>query len=72
MLSNDNERELQLFLFEKRLLICKEHKDANKNRLTKTNTLSIKKKRRGSLQAKGKIYTNRIVSIQNKSQPGMF
>ena len=72
MLSGDSERELQMFLFEKALLICKETKDASKNRLTKTNTLSIKKKRRASLQAKGRIFTNRIISVTNKSQPGMI
>ncbi|KAI8148479.1 hypothetical protein BJV82DRAFT_592261 [Fennellomyces sp. T-0311] len=72
MLSGDSERELQMFLFEKALLICKETKDASKNRLTKTNTLSIKKKRRASLQAKGRIFTNRIISVTNKSQPGTW
>lgn len=72
MLSGDNERELNIFLFEKALLICKESKDASKNRLTKSNTLSIKKKRRASLQLKGKIYTSRIIGVYNKSQPGKF
>lgn len=69
MVNGDYEREMQLFLFEKALLICKEIKDSNKNRLTKSNTL-MKKKRTGGLQPKGKIYTNRIISIYNKSSPG--
>ncbi|KAI9319982.1 hypothetical protein BX666DRAFT_2018116 [Dichotomocladium elegans] len=69
MSRNDNDREFLVYLFEKVLLICKETKDSSKNRLAKSNTL-IKKKRRASLQPKGKIYTNRIFNVINKSHPG--
>lgn len=71
MTRGDSDREYLVFLFEKALIICKETKDASKNRLTKSNTL-IKKKRRASLQVKGKINTNRIFNVANKSQPGML
>lgn len=71
MESDDQERELQMYLFQKALVICKENKDSAKNKLTKSNTLSIKKKRRASLQYKGSIYTNRIFNVTNRSHPGM-
>ncbi|KAI7861690.1 hypothetical protein BDF14DRAFT_1886891 [Spinellus fusiger] len=66
---NDNTRELHCFLFEKALLMCKESKES-RNRLTKGNTLSIKKKQRSSLQSKGTIHSSRILSVQNRSSPG--
>ncbi|KAI8371750.1 uncharacterized protein BYT42DRAFT_595148 [Radiomyces spectabilis] len=72
MSSNDSERELHVFLFEKALLICKESKDSSRNRLTKNNTLSMKKKRRGSLQPKAMILTSRILTVHNKSNNGMW
>jgi hypothetical protein len=68
MATNDAERELQVFFFEKILLICKEIKD--KNKLTKTNSISIKKKRRASLQLKGKIFIASIIQIVNNSKNG--
>jgi hypothetical protein len=68
MATNDVERELQVFFFEKILLICKEIKD--KNKLSKTNSISIKKKRRASLQLKGKIFIASIIQIVNTSKNG--
>jgi cell division control protein 24 len=66
----DNEREMHVFFFENRLLLCKENKDNTKNRLTKANTITMKKRRRGTLEPKGKIETSRIVSLQNVSSNG--
>ena len=68
MATNDAERELQVFFFEKILLICKEIKD--KNKLSKSNSISIKKKRRASLQLKGKIFIASIIQIVNNSKNG--
>ncbi|KAI9016423.1 Dbl homology domain-containing protein [Phycomyces nitens] len=68
---NENERELHCFLFEKVILMCKYIKES-KNILTKGTTLSIKKKRRGSLQSKCTIYANRILGVHNKSSPGSW
>ncbi|KAI9301382.1 hypothetical protein BJ944DRAFT_243327 [Cunninghamella echinulata] len=62
-----NPREMHVFYFENRLIFCKEPKD---NRLAKTNTISIMKKRRGTLEPKGKIDTNLITSIRNISENG--
>ncbi|KAH8550814.1 hypothetical protein BGW37DRAFT_457143 [Umbelopsis sp. PMI_123] len=70
MATNDAERELQVFFFEKILLICKEIKD--KNKLSKTNSISIKKKRRASLQLKGKIFIASIIQIVNNSKNGVW
>ncbi|KAI8377180.1 hypothetical protein EDC96DRAFT_556591 [Choanephora cucurbitarum] len=65
--SDETEKEMFVFFFEKTLLICKETKDANKNKGVKANTISIKKKRRGSLQPKGLIDIRRILSVRNLS-----
>ncbi|CAO3593038.1 unnamed protein product [Absidia cylindrospora] len=62
----DNEREMHIFFFENRLLLCKECKDNNKNR----NTITIKKRRRGTLEPKGKIETSMITSLHNISKNG--
>ncbi|ORZ15329.1 hypothetical protein BCR42DRAFT_51753 [Absidia repens] len=62
----DNEREMHIFFFENRLLLCKECKDNNKNR----NTITIKKRRRGTLEPKGKIETSMITCIHNISKNG--
>lgn len=70
MTINDNTREVYGFFFERALLYCKESKDSSKNRLTKTNTLSIRKRRAGTLQPKYLILINRIVGVNNKSQNG--
>lgn len=71
MATNDAERELHVFFFEKILLICKEIKD--KSRLTKSNSISInKKKRRASLQLKGKIFIASIIQIVNNSKSGVW
>lgn len=69
IVNKDTDREHCVYLFEKVLLIYKESKDA-KNRLTKSNTISIKKKRRGSLQERGRIPVGNIVGVRNKSQNG--
>ncbi|KAL0079249.1 hypothetical protein J3Q64DRAFT_1682463 [Phycomyces blakesleeanus] len=68
---NESDRELHCFLFEKTLLMCKYIKES-KNILTKGTTLSIKKKRRGSLQSKCTIYASRILGVHNKSTPGLW
>ena len=68
MLRNDNERELQLYLFEKVLLVFKENKESARSRLAKTSTLSLRKKRHGSLQAKSKILTTKLVATLNRSE----
>lgn len=65
--SDETEKEMFVFFFEKYLLICKETKEANKAKGVKTNTISIKKKRRGSLQPKGLIDIRRILSVRNLS-----
>ncbi|KAM3584613.1 Guanine nucleotide exchange factor for Cdc42p [Umbelopsis sp. WA50703] len=70
MATNDAERELHVFFFEKILLICKEIKD--KSKLSKTNSISIKKKRRASLQLKGKIFIASIIQIVNNSKNGLW
>ncbi|KAI9323598.1 hypothetical protein BX666DRAFT_2016780 [Dichotomocladium elegans] len=69
--TKDTAREMCLFLFEKYLLICKENKDAAKNRLAKSNTI-IKKKRRGSLQECAKIRASSIVAVHNHSLNGTW
>ncbi|KAI8374333.1 uncharacterized protein BYT42DRAFT_547391 [Radiomyces spectabilis] len=70
MVTRDVEREMHVYFFEKALLICKEYTDSNKSRLGKTKPISIKKKRRNSLQPKGLIYTNRIIRVDDKSANG--
>ncbi|KAI8097158.1 uncharacterized protein BX664DRAFT_325678 [Halteromyces radiatus] len=72
MTSNDNSRDLHAFFFEKALLFCKETRDSSRNRLTKSNTLSIKKKRAGTLQPKYLILISRIIGVHNKSQQGVW
>ncbi|CAO3595175.1 unnamed protein product [Absidia cylindrospora] len=72
MTSNDNSRDVHAFFFEKSLLFCKEARDSSRNRLTKTNTLSIKKKRAGTLQPKYLILISRIIGVHNKSQQGVW
>ncbi|CAO3595668.1 unnamed protein product [Absidia cylindrospora] len=68
--TNGNERELHVFFFENRLLLCKELKENNKNRLTKTNTISLKKRRRGTLTPVGSIETSMIISLKDMSSEG--
>ena len=68
-MNKDTERDMAVFLFEKTLLICKEHKDVARNRLTKSNTI-MKKKRRGSLQERLRIPASRILGVHNRSQNG--
>jgi cell division control protein 24 len=70
MTSNDNSRDVHAFFFEKSLLFCKENRDSSRNRLTKSNTLSMKKKRTGTLQPKYLILISRVVGVHNKSQQG--
>lgn len=69
--SSDFERDLCVILFDKVLLLCK---DASaKNKLTKSNTISInKKKRRDSLREKGRIFVNSIIGVHNRSQNGSW
>ncbi|KAI9487999.1 hypothetical protein BDB00DRAFT_877917 [Zychaea mexicana] len=71
IMNKDTEREMAVFLFEKMLLICKESKDAAKNRLTKSNTI-MKKKRRGSLQERIRIPASRILGVHNRSSNGVW
>ncbi|RUP44280.1 hypothetical protein BC936DRAFT_149684 [Jimgerdemannia flammicorona] len=70
MSSNDAERELHVFLFERILLICKEIKDANRKLSNKGN--SIKKKKRASLQLKGKIFITSIIQVMNNGRNGVW
>ncbi|ORZ17649.1 hypothetical protein BCR42DRAFT_325229 [Absidia repens] len=72
MTSNDNSRDVHAFFFEKSLLFCKESRESSRNRLTKSNTLSMKKKRAGTLQPKYLILISRIVGVHNKSQQGVW
>ncbi|KAI7847930.1 hypothetical protein BDC45DRAFT_547368 [Circinella umbellata] len=71
IMNKDTERDMAVFLFEKTLLICKENKDAARNRLTKSNTI-MKKKRRGSLQERLRIPASRILGVHNRSQNGVW
>ncbi|KAI7903535.1 uncharacterized protein BX663DRAFT_551254 [Cokeromyces recurvatus] len=65
--TDNNERELHVFLFEKALLLCKESK--GNNLLPKTNSLSInKKKRRGSLVPKIIVQTSCITDMKSRSK----
>ncbi|KAL7319383.1 Guanine nucleotide exchange factor for Cdc42p [Mucor circinelloides] len=61
--SDESDKEMYIFFFERTMLICKESKDATKNKTAK----SIKKKRRGSLQPKGLIVMSKILSVRNTS-----
>lgn len=71
MSSNDAEKELLVYLFDKILIICKEMKEGTKSRLPKTNSISInKKKRRASLLLKGKIFVSFIIKVVNTSSDG--
>ncbi|KAI8082502.1 uncharacterized protein B0P05DRAFT_468116 [Gilbertella persicaria] len=65
--TDGSEKEMYIFFFEKTMLICKETKDATKNKVPKANTISIKKKRRGSLQPRGLIVISRVLSVRNLS-----
>ncbi|KAI8340002.1 hypothetical protein BC941DRAFT_419159 [Chlamydoabsidia padenii] len=66
-----NEMETHVFFFQDQLLLCKDYKDTNKTRLAKTNTISIKnRRRRDTLEPKGMIATSMIVSLQNVSAEG--
>ncbi|GAA5794928.1 hypothetical protein HPULCUR_000276 [Helicostylum pulchrum] len=66
--SNEPDKEMFLYFFERTILICKESKDSTKNKVNKSS-MSIKKKRRGSLQPKGLIVMSRILAVRNKSSP---
>ncbi|KAI9484052.1 MAG: hypothetical protein EXX96DRAFT_560649 [Benjaminiella poitrasii] len=69
-LSDNNERELHVFLFEKALLLCKESK--GNNLLPKSNTLSInKKKRRGSLVPKMILQASNMTDISGRCKNGI-
>ncbi|KAI8343985.1 hypothetical protein BC941DRAFT_386335 [Chlamydoabsidia padenii] len=72
MTSNDNSRDVHAFFFEKSLLFCKEIRESSRNRLTKNNTLSMKKKRSGTLQPKYLILISRVIGVHNKSQQGVW
>ncbi|SAM04375.1 hypothetical protein [Absidia glauca] len=72
MTSNDNSRDVHAFFFEKSLLFCKETRDSSRNRLTKNNTLSMKKKRSGTLQPKYLILISRVIGVHNKSLQGVW
>lgn len=65
--SNEPDKEMYLYFFERTILICKESKDSTKNKHTKTTGILVKKKRRGSLQPKGLIVMSRVLSVKNKS-----
>ncbi|RCH81317.1 hypothetical protein CU098_002190, partial [Rhizopus stolonifer] len=67
--SDAPEKEMQVYLFEKTILMCKESRDSTKN---KTSSISIKKKRRGSLEPKGVIVNSRIWNIRNRSSSGNY
>lgn len=64
---DESDKEMYVFFFERTMLICKESKDATKNKHQKPNSISIKKKRRASLQPKGLIVMSRIISVRNLS-----
>ncbi|CAM0141193.1 Guanine nucleotide exchange factor for Cdc42p [Umbelopsis sp. WA50703] len=73
MSSNDAEKELLVYLFDKILIICKEMKEGAKSRLPKTNSIGInKKKRRASLLLKGKIFVSFIIKVVNTSSDGVY
>ncbi|KAG0174549.1 hypothetical protein DFQ28_005884 [Apophysomyces sp. BC1034] len=72
MSSTVHEREMHVFFFEKALLICKESKDSTMNKLTRPNAIYIRRRRHGSLQPKGLIFTSRVIGIHNKSQDGTW
>ena len=63
---DEAEKEMYIYFFERTMLMCKESKDATKNKGNKSG-ISIKKKRRGSLQPKGLIVMSKIISVKNKS-----
>lgn len=65
--ADESDKEMFVFFFERTMLICKESKDATKNKSSKANAISIKKKRRGSLQPKGLIVMSKILSVRNIS-----
>ncbi|KAI8078061.1 uncharacterized protein B0P05DRAFT_587668 [Gilbertella persicaria] len=63
--TDNSERELHVFCFDKALLLCKESK--GNNLLPKSNTLSInKKKRRGSLVPKFIVQTSSIADMTSR------
>jgi cell division control protein 24 len=64
---DESDKEMFIFFFERTMLICKESKDSTKNKSSKSNAISIKKKRRGSLQPKGLIVMSKILSVRNIS-----
>ncbi|KAI8085178.1 uncharacterized protein BX664DRAFT_300963 [Halteromyces radiatus] len=66
----NNEREMHVFFFENRLLLFKESKDNSKSRLTKASTISVKKRRRGTLEPRGIIETSTITCLHNMSGNG--
>ncbi|KAI8983502.1 hypothetical protein BDB01DRAFT_835597 [Pilobolus umbonatus] len=68
--SGDAEKEMQVYFFEKMIMICKEHKDASKNNHRNKNTITIKKKKRASLQPRYSIGTSRIIYARNKGVEG--
>ncbi|ORX60601.1 hypothetical protein DM01DRAFT_1332728 [Hesseltinella vesiculosa] len=72
MTNGDYTKDLHAFFFERALLFCKENRDSSRNRLTKSNTLSIKKKRAGSLQPKYLILISRVITVHNTSQQGVW
>jgi cell division control protein 24 len=69
--SDENDKEMHVFFFEKTVLICKETKDATKGKPAKSS-MSIKKKRRASLQPKGLINIRKILGVQNRSESGSW
>lgn len=61
---SDTVREMQVYLFEKIVLICKEIKDVNKNTIT---TITKKKRKEGSLIIRGKILLSRVEHVKGSS-----
>ncbi|KAG1056886.1 hypothetical protein G6F43_001253 [Rhizopus delemar] len=57
------EQEMQVYLFEQLILICKD----NSKDSIKLNTIPIKKKRRNSLEFRYGIFYSRILSVCNQS-----
>lgn len=64
--SDEHFKEMYIYFFERTMLMCKESKDSTKNKGNKS-AISIKKKRRGSLQPKGLIVMSKILAVRNKS-----
>ncbi|KAL1917562.1 uncharacterized protein VTP21DRAFT_3955 [Calcarisporiella thermophila] len=71
MSSNDMEREMKVYLFERALLFFKYVGDKNRKN-TKTNSITLMKKRRGSLVLKLKVPIANINIIMNTARNGVY